>query len=277
MSLIRIFFINLVGIVCLVAASPAFSAPGDADALYAEAMGALEAGNYTHAGRVFERAYVLDPSPTLLWNAARAYQRGEGWTKAIALYERFVVMDGVKAALRERAYSYIKEMRSFLAQAASRRAAAEEKARRATEMAALKKEMSQELLSTIRGEAASQAKEPLPTPPPDDTTWGWVAFSGGAALTLSSLTLLAFGQGAQGRARDPVVDLNGVVVGQTQTEAADAQSSADAFHTASLVTGLAGGIALVSGVLLLWVLPDPPAVGLATTEGGATLLLGGAF
>ncbi len=52
------------------------------------ALEAYEAGRFGEAARLFEAAFAADPHPSLLWNAARAYDLGGELELALDRYER---------------------------------------------------------------------------------------------------------------------------------------------------------------------------------------------
>ena len=56
--------------------------------LYKKAKRAYKGGDYPEAARLLLAAYELDPTPGLLANAARAYEKMEDWNAAIEVYQR---------------------------------------------------------------------------------------------------------------------------------------------------------------------------------------------
>lgn len=61
-----------------------------AAAKFKEGETAFNAGDYLRAGAVFEEAYHIAPHPAVLWNAARAWQRGGDERRAAGLYARYL-------------------------------------------------------------------------------------------------------------------------------------------------------------------------------------------
>ncbi|MCB9729027.1 MAG: hypothetical protein H6744_07145 [Deltaproteobacteria bacterium] len=74
--------------------------PGRASAgrLSDAGLRAVEEGRHAEAARLFDDAYACDHHPTLLWNAARAYERAEQWALARARYATYQGLPGLAAA-----------------------------------------------------------------------------------------------------------------------------------------------------------------------------------
>lgn len=245
---------------------------------YIKGMEQLKVGQFTEAAASFEAAFDLDPSPPLLWNAARAHHKAGTLERALQSYERFMVMDGVKTERREKAVAYSKEIRQALEAEKARRAAELDRDRRAKELESMKRELSKEVLSELRRKAPPEKKVIVVLSEPTDwSTPGWTTLGVGVAASAASLTLLLLAQDAHSASAKPNVDVEGVVIGQTQTEAADLQEKANDFNTASLLLGVAGGFALSTGVILLLLGEDGPSVTAIPTRGGVALSAGGTF
>jgi len=245
---------------------------------YTDGMAQLEAGQFAEAAASFEAAFRLDPSPPLLWNAARAHHKAGALDPALESYERFMVMDGVKTERREKAVGYSKEIRRALEVEKARVAVELERDRRAKELESMKRELSKEVLSELR--RTQPPRKEVVSVVSERADWsvpGWTTLGVGVAASAASVTLLILGQNAQSASDKPNVDGNGVVIGQTQNEGADLQKKANDFNTASLILGVAGGLALSTGVILLLLGDDGPSMTAIPTKGGIALSAGGTF
>lgn len=63
--------------------------PAQVDALYERGRDAAKAGRHEEAGEAFSAAFELDPNASLLWNAARSYDKAGNLDRTRALYERY--------------------------------------------------------------------------------------------------------------------------------------------------------------------------------------------
>ena len=73
------------------------------DKVLDEALGHYKARRYDQAARAFGRAYQIRREPELVYNQARAYEKGLRRDESIAMYERFLEMVGTTAQLRAKA------------------------------------------------------------------------------------------------------------------------------------------------------------------------------
>jgi tetratricopeptide (TPR) repeat protein len=71
--------------------------------LSAEAKAAYQEGDYARAAELYQRAYVQDDEPTLLYNIARCYQELQNEAEAKRYYEEFLEKSRPSAAYREEA------------------------------------------------------------------------------------------------------------------------------------------------------------------------------
>jgi tetratricopeptide (TPR) repeat protein len=100
-----------------IAASGAVARAGAAEEaaeLQKAATTSFAVGNYEAAGESFEKAYVLDPQPALLYNAAQAYRLAGNRSRALTLYQNYrrIYGDQDKPELADR----IEELRQAIAQ-----------------------------------------------------------------------------------------------------------------------------------------------------------------
>lgn len=82
-------------------------ASADATALYKQGIQASKQGRHLEAGALFVQAYERDPSPSLLWNAARSFDRAGDRGKAAALYERYQALPDGKPDKVQRARTWL--------------------------------------------------------------------------------------------------------------------------------------------------------------------------
>ena len=84
----------------------ASEAPG-AQVLHKEGLAAFKEGRFLEAGEAFLLAYRRDPSASLLWNAARSFDKGGAITQAREAYTRYVSAEGAKAEKVARARAWL--------------------------------------------------------------------------------------------------------------------------------------------------------------------------
>ena len=84
----------------------ASEAPG-AQILHKEGLAAFKEGRFLEAGETFLLAYQRDPSASLLWNAARSFDKGGATTQAREAYSRYVIAEGAKAEKVARARAWL--------------------------------------------------------------------------------------------------------------------------------------------------------------------------
>jgi tetratricopeptide (TPR) repeat protein len=78
----------------LTTAAPTVMAEGpapDAQALHSAGLEAFKAGRFSEAAEAFVRAHEVDPSASLLWNAARSYDKAGDQPRAREAYQQYNV------------------------------------------------------------------------------------------------------------------------------------------------------------------------------------------
>lgn len=211
--------------------------------LYQQGNTALTEKRFDEAAKHFEEAYRLDPNTTLLWNVARAYEKGQQWNKAAAKFRAFLAtpklstrdkFDGQKhLALVE---SAIAKEKAALDKAAAVQAAADQaKAAEARRLAALNLKQSKSDDS-------------------DDTLAivGWVNVGVGIVALGAGAGLLF----AADAARSDVLEPNGmtaagIITSVTQAEAKQIEEDANALSTGAVAALVVGGLAVSAGLALL--------------------------
>ena len=144
-----------------------------ARARYEEGLEAKRAHRFEEAGGHFDVAFELDPHPTLLWNAARAWELAERPHRARARYERYLELDAVPEASREEAQRRLLAVRQDIAGRAARCGRASGRA-----------------LGTVAWELPA-ALPPPPPPPPDLETPGLALTGAGAGVLVGAVVLLS--------------------------------------------------------------------------------------
>jgi len=255
------------------------AAPEDAEVHYKAAMERMQAGDFKNAGASFWAAYQADPSAPLLWNAARAYHKGGELTRARELYQRFLEVEKQSDPRWKKALELSKEVTRELENQAVLKAKTEKENREALEREITDK-VTQKILSQL--ETKTEKEDATTTlrqveESEDLRTEGWITFGVGAAIGVGSLTLMLLADDAQSQANNPSLDTNGIVRVHTQVEAAEFQRDADDLKLGALVTGLIGGGAIITGLVLAFVTGEDHSVGFAPTQGGASFAFGGSF
>ncbi len=119
--------VRLTALVCglsffLALPSPAMARLGKADRARAEAK-AMEAkiefksDNHAKAAQLFLEAFAISKAPALMYNAARAYQKGAMPSKAIIVFEQYLELDDLTTAGRAEAKKHIETLRKQVADA----------------------------------------------------------------------------------------------------------------------------------------------------------------
>ena len=118
---------------CLVGGA-ADASPQDAESHYKQGMEHMKAEAFSKAGDAFWAAYQADPSPPLLWNAARAYHKADELVRARDLYQRFLEVEKQTEARWKKALELSKEVTQELeTRRHGRKARAESTERRSSE------------------------------------------------------------------------------------------------------------------------------------------------
>lgn len=91
--------------------SAALAAPPapDAKALHAEGLEAFKGGRFAEAGEAFMRAQALDPSASLLWNAARSFDKAGDISRARSAYFAYIAHSDAGADKRTKAATWLRE------------------------------------------------------------------------------------------------------------------------------------------------------------------------
>ncbi len=243
--------LSMVAFACLWVVGPLATAPAlaqaEVNALYEEAMAAMETKDFATAAARFDAAYALSKSPVLLWNAARAHHKGEAFDQAKARYNMCLAIDDFPADKRQQAAQYLVDI---------------------------------ELELKRRSEPPPEpdppaTPDPVVTPPPTGTgstanPWasvvhktpepagvdtgliGWITVGAGAALVGSGLAMHFIAEGDRSDVRSAVgIQPEGYISTTTQAEAFAAESDADTLDTAGIVTLSVGVAAVGAGVVLL--------------------------
>ena len=230
-----------------------------------DGVAASRAGRHAAAAGHFDAAYELDPHPTLLWNAARAWERAGRSEEARIRYLRYSALDEVGEQLREEALLRHEDLRRM--EGAGRVAGGALGVEARSVAASLD-------LVEVRAEPSSSL-------PPA----GWALVGAGSAAAVSGVVFLML------MADDLAVGRrvsNNELAGDAHdvnTEFFDHVDASMQRHRALGATFLAvGGVALGVGVVLVMLgsrpaEADPDAVtwGLAPLPGGGALSASGRF
>lgn len=85
----------------------------EVEKLSAEASERYYEKDYAAAIDLFQKAYALDPVPTLLFNIAKCYEKQQQWDEAIDFYELFVVEPEIDSEDRKTAMERINKLREI--------------------------------------------------------------------------------------------------------------------------------------------------------------------
>jgi tetratricopeptide (TPR) repeat protein len=243
-----------------------------AEQYYKAGMDAMKSGDFSKAGESFLAAYGKEASPPLLWNAARAYHQGGDLKRARSLYEKFLAVEKQTSPRWEKAMAFSKALTSALERQAYRE-----------EREAMEREITDKVTRKILSKLSPRDKKPVinsvvkeQNEPTDLTTAGWVTTGIGGLFTAGALTLTLLALDSESQAQNPEIDANGIVVSHTQVEAANQQKRADDLGIAAWITGVTGGAALVTGLVLLTMTKDS-GLALGPTLDRPGLSLGGTF
>jgi hypothetical protein len=214
----------------------------------------MEKGEYVTAGVAFEQAYALDPNPTLLYNAARAYEKGRKIKRAKRFYQRYSIQDGVEKDRRHKALERIK---------------------------AIDRELVNRLKNKLKTKAPPVASGPeilVRDAEPSLSAWAWVSVGTGIVLGISAGVMRGIAEGDRARLMEKMQTVPpGVTSGVSQFDAFDVQEDANRLDTAALVGGILGGALLTTGlVMLLWP-EDETKVGVSPLDSGWILTAEGRF
>lgn len=211
----------------IVAAAPTRDPDAEARALVVSAKSAFDAGRFGEAAELLERAYVVRPSATLLYNLGRAYQQAGEKTRAVDAYNRYLATEKSppdEGAIRRT----VQQLEDELARERALAERLERANREAEEQRAAQAAREQVQVRTRR----------------DPSAIPWVV----AGVGVSGLAAAGVFGGLASH------DHDGAVSAATVTDAQSKQSSAEGFATVANVALVAGGVLTLTGVL--WGLLD---------------------
>jgi len=234
-----------------------------AEQWYGVAMDNMQKSQFVAAAEAFQKAYNLAGDATLLYNAARSYEKAgrhhketdKPWRKhlekAKQLYLTFTIQDGVEKKRKEQAIERIQAVDATLSEVSPDQV----KPRRSSLDRAV----------TVHTNNASN-------------TWHWVTLGSGAALALGALIMA----GVASSERDTLtskLQLNdvGLTSGVSQFDAMDIRDGANTLDTAALVSGIASAALLTTGITLLLLDDDSEGLSLIPTQDGLLVSAGGRF
>src|SRR5262249_11679473 len=149
-------------------------------------------GQYDKAVEEFQAAYLLRPSPLLLFNLAQAHRKAGHSQQALDLYERFL-REQPETDLRAETEGYIAEVKAAIAadKEARDKPAREKAEREAAEKAARAlKDRQREPAPAV----AAPISAPPPPPPPRRSPYRvakWVLLGAGVAAIAAGAALIA--------------------------------------------------------------------------------------
>jgi iron complex outermembrane receptor protein len=96
------------------ASCPAFADPPsrDAEALLNEGIAAYQAGKYAEAAVELEKAYDINHAPRMLFNIARAYDKGGDTAAAVRYYDRYLQSESTEPDLAAKAREALERIRA---------------------------------------------------------------------------------------------------------------------------------------------------------------------
>lgn len=193
-------------------------------------------GKFLEAADLLDRAYTLDPEPTLLFNRARALESAGELEEAVAVYTLYLEKNP-KAGDRLTVERRVETMRGQIAERRELQRLREEEARRReSERAASKK--------------LEAAPPPLVAPPVvvepanDRSAAPWIVAGAGVAGVIAGTVLGVLASGKKSSADEEPVQLR----------AAELADSASGLQTGANVAFVAGGVIAAGG--LVWALVD---------------------
>ena len=146
----------------------------DPKALHAKGLEAFKAGRFSEAGKAFMEAQALDPSASLLWNAARSFDKAGENAKARSAYAAYVAHTDANPDKSARASKWLDQH------------PAEAEARPTSVQAAPKEEVAR---ATVVIKRSSDSKG-------SHTGLGWTLVSFGAAATIGATIAMVLAQGS---------------------------------------------------------------------------------
>ena len=96
-------------LLCISPDAEARQAQNDAKALHDRGLEAFKAGRFIEAGEAFLSAHQHDPSASLLWNAARSFEKAADLARARSAYTRYIEHADAKTDKIGRAEDWLKQ------------------------------------------------------------------------------------------------------------------------------------------------------------------------
>jgi tetratricopeptide (TPR) repeat protein len=176
-------------LICLIAfAPPAFAGKkGDtkkAVDLSREAISKYRARKYEEAGDLFLRSYELSARPAQLRNAAKAFEEGGVYQRALSLWERYGKLDGLSRDEQSEAEAHVALIREK--QKNEQIAKSAHEAARAAELARQDADAARRAAEEAR---ATNVVETTVTEEPTPPIGGWVLVGAGAVMVVASIAL----------------------------------------------------------------------------------------
>lgn len=260
----------LVATPAALAGEPSNSARSKAESIYADGAKAFAQGHFEDALKAFEKAYLLDPVPILLYNIARANEELGRFGEATRYFESYLarVPDAKDRREVEQRLKILRKAAKVSEDAEKARADAEQA--RAEAEAAKAERAKAEQARADREKAGGKPETGVTQRTEPASNWlSWTFIGTGGGMVL--LGLLSWGQAAQ--AVDEAQAIVDEVGDGTPTAAqADAHQAASDRAASQGAAGWAlvslGAVAGVVGYFLYEDQEDPPAVGVAPTLNG---------
>ncbi len=224
---------------------PPTAAQEKARAHYDDGVAAFRAGNFAAARDLFERAYMLDPAPVLLFNLGRANAELGDAEKAIEYFTLYLDREP-QATDRDEVERLIRTMRAI----------------------AERREREAEPAPVPASAPASEGRVVANfAPPPSLRPWAWTAFGVGAAGLGAGIW---FGLAA----------IDAEQAHNASTSPARLASTKEDAERSALLSNVGYGVAAVGAAagLTLWLLePTGTAAAVAPAPGGGVVTWGGRF
>ena len=220
-----------------------------AEAAATEAKVFFKAGLFDKASAKFMEAYAISKRPSLMYNAARAYEEGLNYREAIALLNHYKDLPDVGGDGKRDAEQRIARMDGVLRQQAEIDAAKAEAARLAAIQAAaeLKLRQDEERARRERDRQTLLPQDPTPVvgvPTPRHVSWPLVASALGVGFLAGGAYIEALYEANQARSMS-ILDDNDVTA--YEGHASDART-----FQAVAITGAAVGVGLATWALIDW-------------------------
>ena len=216
-----------------------------------DAIAKYKAKQYEEAGDLFLKSYELSARPAQLRNAAKAYEEGGSYEKALSLWDRYMRLENATRDERQEAETHIALIRAKQRNEEIAKSAHE--AARAAELARQDAESARRAAEAAR---TTQIVETEVVPAKSTPIGGWVLVGAGAIMVVASVALWFIAQDQLSTLDDQIgmVDGSGLIIGTTPSAL---ESDVDQIN----------GQRIASGVLL--------PVGLSAALGGTLWLIFG--